>query len=161
MVIILTGVAGAGKTTVGRILAARLGWEFHDADDLHPACNKEKMRAGVALTDEDRRPWLRAVHSLVKRCLAEGRNAIVACSALKRAYRNEIVADPRRVRLVFLKVSREQLAERLARRTGHFFDPHLLASQFTILEEPADALTVDATAAPERVADAIRTGFGL
>lgn len=160
-VIILIGVAGAGKTTVGRILGAQPGWEFHDADDLHPAVNRQKMRAGVALTDDDRRPWLRAVRALVQRCLAENRSAVIACSALKRAYRDEIIADPERVRLVYLKASRELAAERLAHRTGHFFDPRLLGSQFDILEEPAEALTVDAAAAPERIAGAIRTRLGL
>lgn len=161
MVLILTGVSGAGKTTVGRILAERLGWEFHDADDLHSARNREKMRRGVALTDDDRRPWLRAVRALVARCLAEERPAVIACSALKQAYRDEIVADPARVGLVYLKASRELIAARLARRAGHFFDPRLLDSQFDILEEPADALTVDAAAAPERVADEIRACAGL
>jgi gluconokinase len=161
VVVILIGVAGAGKTTVGRILAARLGCGFYDADDLHPARNKEKMRRGVALTDEDRRPWLRAVRWLVEQCLACGRPAVIACSALRQAYRDVIIADPARVRLVYLKASEELIAQRLAHRTGHFFDPRLLHSQFDILEEPPDALMVDAAAAPERVADAIQSGLRL
>ncbi len=161
MVVILIGVAGAGKTTVGRILAARLGGKFYDADDLHPGRNKEKMRRGVALTDDDRRPWLRAVRRLVERCLAENRSAVIACSALKQAYREEIVADPVRVRLVYLKASEELITARLARRTGHFFDPRLLHSQFEIFEEPRDAMIADAAAPPERVADAILSGLGL
>lgn len=161
MIVILMGVSGAGKTTVGRVLAARLGWEFHDADDLHPANNKEKMSHGIALTDDDRWPWLAAVRRLVEECLAKGRSAVLACSALKQTYRDEIVADPARVRLVYLKVPQETIADRLAHRTGHFFDPHLLRSQFETLEEPADALTIDASIPAERVADAIVVRLGL
>jgi gluconokinase len=161
MVIILTGVAGSGKTTIGRILAARLGCEFHDADDLHPPQNREKMHRGIALTDEDRLPWLYAVRDLVQRCLAENRCAVIACSALKQAYRNLLIVDPAKVKLVYLKGSPALIAERLSRRAGHFFDPRLLQSQFDTLEEPADAIVVDISEGPEQVADTIRARLGL
>ena len=107
MVIILIGVAGSGKTTVGRILAARLGCEFHDGDDLHPPRNREKMSRGIALTDDDRLPWLYAVRDLVQRCLAENRCAVIACSALKQAYRDLLIVDAAKVKLVYLKGSQE------------------------------------------------------
>jgi gluconokinase len=160
MVIILIGVAGSGKTTVGRILAARLGCEFSDADDLHPPQNREKMSRGIALTDEDRLPWLYAVRDLVQRCLIENRDAVIACSALKQSYRDLLVVDPAKVRLVYLKGSQAQIAERLAQRAGHFFDRRLLQSQFDTLEEPADAAVVDISGTPESVVDAIRARLG-
>jgi gluconokinase len=161
MIAILMGVSGSGKTTVGRVLARRLGWSFKDADDLHPQHNIEKMRSGLALTDDDRRPWLEAVRELVERCLAENRNAVIACSALKQAYRELINPDPARVRLVYLKGSREVIAERMARRRGHFFDPGLLQSQLETLEEPTDAIVADISGAPEQIADRIVAALAL
>jgi gluconokinase len=161
MVIILIGVAGSGKTTVGRILAARLGCEVHDADDLHPPQNREKMRRGIALTDEDRLPWLYAVRDLVQRCLAENRCAVVACSALKQSYRDLLIVDAAKVKLVYLKGSKDLIAQRLAHRAGHFFDPRLLQSQFDTLEDPADAIVVDISESPEKIADTIRARLGL
>jgi gluconokinase len=161
MVIILIGVAGSGKTTVGRILAARLGCEFHDADDLHPPQNREKMHRGIALTDEDRLSWLHAVRDLVQRCLSERRCAVIACSALKQSYRDLLIVDPAKVKLVYLKGSEALIRQRLAHRAGHFFDQRLLQSQFDTLEEPADAIVVDISDAPEKIADAIRARLGL
>ncbi|HEY2523537.1 MAG TPA: gluconokinase [Candidatus Binataceae bacterium] len=155
MVIILIGVAGSGKTTVGRILAARAGWEFHDADDLHPPQNREKMRRGIALTDADRLPWLHAVRDLIARCLAEKRSAVIACSALKQSYRDLLMVDAKDVKFVYLKGSPALIAERLARRAGHFFDRGLLQSQFDTLEEPANAIVVDIAAPPEKIAETI------
>ena len=157
MVIIVTGVAGSGKTTVGRILAARLGCEFHDADDLHPPSNRDKMNRGVALTDEDRWPWLHAVRALVQECLAQNRSAVIACSALKQAYRDLLIVNAAKVKLVYLKGSQAMIAQRLAQRAGHFFDPHLLQSQFDTLEEPVDAIVVEISKTPEQVANAIIT----
>ena len=161
MVIILIGVAGSGKTTVGRIMAARLGCEFHDADDLHSPQNREKMSRGIALSDEDRLPWLHAVRDLVQQCVLENRDAVIACSALKQSYRDLLVVDAAKVKLVYLKGSRALIAERLARRAGHFFDQRLLQSQFDTLEEPADAVVVDISETPERIADAIRARLNL
>jgi gluconokinase len=156
MVIILIGVAGSGKTTVGRILAARLGREFHDADDLHPQRNREKMSRGIALGDEDRLPWLHAVRDLVQRCLAENRSAVIACSALKQSYRDLLIVDAAEVKVVYLKGSKALIAHRLAQRAGHFFDQSLLQSQFDTLEEPADAIIVEISQTPEKIADTIR-----
>src|SRR5271156_2687803 len=161
MVIILIGVAGSGKTTVGRILAVRLGCEFYDADDLHPPQNREKMSRGIALSDEDRLPWLHAVRDLVLRCLIESRDAVIACSALKQTYRDLLVVDSAKVRLVYLKGSQAQIAERLAQRAGHFFDQRLLQSQFDTLEEPTDATVVDISESPESIVDAIRARLSL
>jgi gluconokinase len=161
MVIFLIGVAGSGKTTVGRILAARLGCEFHDADDLHPPQNREKMHHGIALADDDRLLWLDAVRDLVQRCLAESRCAVIACSALKQSYRDLLIVDAAKVRLVYLKGSKALITERLAHRAGHFFDPRLLQSQFDTLEEPADAIVVDISGPAEQIAEAIRARLGV
>jgi gluconokinase len=160
MVIVLIGVAGSGKTTVGRIVAARLGYEFHDADDLHPAQNRDKMRRGIALGDDDRWPWLHAVRALIQQFLAQKRSAVIACSALKQVYRDLLLVDPAAIKLVYLKGSPALIAQRLARRAGHFFDRRLLQSQFNTLEEPANAIVVDIEEPPEKIADAIIAGLG-
>ncbi|MGH8011421.1 MAG: gluconokinase [Candidatus Binataceae bacterium] len=154
MVIILMGVSGSGKTTVGQTLAHKLHWEFHDADELHSPANIEKMRRGIALTDDDREAWLDAVRALIERCL-DGAGAVIACSALKQSYRERLMVDSTGVRLVFLKGSRALIARRLAMRAGHFFDPRLLRSQFETLEEPADAMVVDISASPDAIAEDI------
>ncbi len=160
MILIVIGVAGSGKTTLGRILAARLGYEFHDADDLHPASNRAKMHRGTPLSDADRWPWLHAVRALIEQCLAEGRSAVVACSALKQAYRDLLTIDRVRIRYVYLKGPRELLARRLSQRAGHFFDPHLLQSQLDTMEEPANAIVADIAATPEAIADAVIERLG-
>jgi gluconokinase len=160
MVVVVMGVTGAGKTTVGRALCAALGWEFHDGDDLHSEANKRKMHRGVALTDADRAPWLRAIRELIRAMLSEGRDGVVACSALKQSYRDEIVADRGSVKVVYLKASPGQIAGRLRSRSGHFMNPDLLQSQFDTLEEPHDAIVVDASAAPEAIVNEIRRRLG-
>jgi len=154
------GVAGSGKTTIGRLLAAKLGWEFADADELHPAANREKMRRGMPLTDEDRRPWLQAVRTLIAERVAAGRATVVACSALKQSYRGIIAVEPDAVAWIYLKGPRELIERRLAERTGHFFDPRLLASQLDTLEEPHDALVEDIGRDPETIAESIRAKLG-
>jgi gluconokinase len=161
MVIIIIGVSGSGKTTVGQLLAARLGWEFHDADDLHSQANRDKMRRGIALTDADRWPWLDAVRAVVQQSLDRNRSAVVACSALKQKYRVLLITDPARVKLVYLKGSRGLISERLSHRSGHFFDPHLLQSQFDALQEPSDAIVVGIAQTPGEIADAIIARLGL
>jgi gluconokinase len=159
MVVILMGVAGSGKTTVGEVLAQRLGWRFYDGDDFHSARNRDKMRRGEPLTEEDREPWLEALHDLISRCEQARENAVLACSALKQAYRERLTADSREVRMVYLKGPRDLIARRLAARHGHFFDPALLQSQFDALEEPSDALAVDIAGTPQHIADAIVAGL--
>ena len=160
MVVIVMGVTGAGKTTVGRVLATALGWEFHDGDELHSEASKLKMHRGIALDDADRAPWLSAIRKLILAMLSEGREGVVACSALKQSYRDEIVLDPNSVKVVYLKGSKEVIADRLRNRVGHFMNPDLLQSQFETLEEPRDAIVVDVSMAPEAIVGAIRTRLG-
>lgn len=166
MVIILMGVSGAGKTAVGQALAERLGWQFEDADDWHPGANVEKMRSGHPLTDEDRRPWLGALNRGIREWIASGRNAVLACSALKATYRQILragVQDACAVRFVFLKASYEQIDRRLRERRGHYMPESLLRSQFGALEEPSatEALAVDASLPVPGVVDAIVAGLRL
>jgi gluconokinase len=156
MVIVLMGVSGAGKSTVGARLAAMLGWPFHDGDDLHSAKSRAKMRRGEPLTDEDRAPWLLRLRALIDGCLRRHESAVVACSALREAYRAAIAADRRQVRFVYLRGSYETIAARLESRRGHFMPPALLRSQFETLEEPRDAIAVDVEAPPDAIAAEIR-----
>jgi gluconokinase len=160
MVVILMRVAGAGKTTIGRLLARELEWEFHDADELHPAANINKMRRGIPLDDADRQPWLDRVRALVMRALECGSDVVIACSALKRSYRDRIVTDPRRVTVIYLKVDRATALRRLQERTGHYFNVALLPSQFASLEEPPAAIVVDAGAPAAKVVAWIRSALG-
>ena len=135
VIVVVCGVAGVGKTTVGRLLAKELSWDFYDADDFHPAENIDKMRHGIPLTDEDRGPWLEKLRQLIKHCINAGKNAVLACSALKKTYRDRFrVSDD--VKFVFLHGSRTRIAAQLRARRGHFFEPAVLDSQFADLEEP-------------------------
>jgi gluconokinase len=158
MIVVLAGVSGSGKTTVGELLASRLSWPFTDGDSLHPAANIAKMRAGVPLTDEDRWPWLEAVAAVMDERIAAGQSAVVACSALKRSYRDLLLAGRPAVRMVFLDTGRDLLAARLAARHGHFFHADLLDSQLADLEKPQPAeriLVLPAVGTPEQVAQQI------
>ena len=144
--IVVMGVSGCGKTTVASALARRLGWDFVEADALHPAANVEKMRAGIALTDEDRWPWLDAIAARIERGRVGDRPCVVACSALKRRYRERLSIGRDDVRFVYLRGDYETILPRLAGRTGHYMPPSLLRSQFDALEEPGEdenALVLD------------------
>jgi gluconokinase len=164
MIVLLTGVSGSGKSTIGSLLAQRLQWVFEDGDALHPAANIAKMRAGIPLTDEDRWPWLRALGAWMDERLAAGQSAVAACSALRRSYRDLLRQDRPAVRLVLLTASREILAARLAARHGHFFRASLLDSQLAALEPPTPdegVLTVTVTAPPGEIVTQIISGLGL
>lgn len=135
------GVQGSGKTTVGVALAQRLGWEFRDADEFHSEANKQKMAAGIPLTDEDRAPWLAAIRAAMDAANAAGENLVITCSALKETYRQQLAAP--NTQLVWLKGDQSLIASRLALRAHHFAKLNLLSSQFEALEEPKDALVID------------------
>ena len=154
MIIVLMGVTGAGKTTIGRLLAQQLGWKFLDGDEFHPAANVEKMRQGIPLTDADREPWLDTLHQVIAIAIASREDLVLACSALKRQYRDRLLLAPQ-VKLIYLKGSRELVTNRLHDRHGHFATASLLAGQFADLEEPGDALTVDISGSPQQIVSAI------
>jgi gluconokinase len=160
MVLILMGVAGSGKTTVGRLLAEELGWRFYDADDFHPRASVEKMSRGVPLADEDRRPWLESLRALVRASLEGGADIVLACSALKESYREYLLLDAR-VKLAYLKADRGLIRARLASRRGHFAKEELLDSQFAALEEPGPETHFDASAEPREIVSAIRQRLGV
>jgi gluconokinase len=161
MVVVTMGVAGAGKTTVGRLLARELGWTYHDADDFHPPANVEKMRRGEPLTDADRDAWLAALAGVIARHVRDGVPAVVGASALRQRHRERLRAAAPEVRFAYLKADPSVLRGRLAGRRGHFFPPSLLDSQLATLEEPAEALVVDAARPVPEVVAAIRSGLGI
>jgi gluconokinase len=154
MIVIVMGVSGCGKTTVGELLAERLGCDFSDADDFHPAANVEKMRAGSPLSDDDRRPWLQTLRRAIEGWQAAGESRVIACSALKAAYR-DLLSPQGDAIFVFLTGSSETIAARLEARKGHYMNPGLLASQLATLEEPADAIAVNIAPPPAAIADKI------
>ncbi len=160
MIAIVMGVVGAGKTTVGRLLAKQLAWEFADADDFHPPSNIEKIRHGISLNDDDRKPWLDSLRNAITAWIADHRNVVLACSALKRSYRQELAIGPE-VRFVYLKGSADLIAERLRARQGHFAGEQILASQFSDLEEPNEAVTVQIASPPQQIVAEIRKGLDL
>ena len=164
MVILLMGVSGSGKTTVGQLLASGLGWEFADGDDYHSASNIERMRAGIPLTDAERAPWLEALRALIAGWIAAGKNAVLACSALKRTYRERLRIAPD-VRVVYLKGTPQLLQQRLHARVGHFMTEGMLQSQLATFEEPQgqddQAVVVDIAQSPGDIVSAIRAKLGL
>ncbi|HET9986669.1 MAG TPA: gluconokinase [Longimicrobiales bacterium] len=156
MLILIMGVSGIGKTTVGEMLAAQLGWTYVEADRFHPPGNVAKLHAGIALTDEDRAPWLAALSAELRARDAAGENVVVACSALKAKYRDALLAGIGEAVVVFLDAPSAVVAQRLAARSGHFMSPALLRSQIETLEPPAGAVRLDATLPPERLVAEIR-----
>jgi gluconokinase len=161
VIIILMGVTGCGKTTVGALLAKDCGWAFHDADDFHPAENVAKMKRGEPLTDEDRWPWLERLNTFLLESERQGKSLVLACSALKQAYRDCLVRGCASARFVFLDGERELIRARLAARQGHYMNPKLLDSQFAILEPPQDALRLDAEKSPDALVRRIREELAL
>jgi gluconokinase len=161
MVVLLMGVTGSGKTTVGEKLAAELGWTFSDADDFHPAANKAKMRAGIPLTDDDRWPWLLAVRQAIEQALRDNRGAIVACSALKAAYRDVLAGGLEPVRFVLLDGDPAVLKARLAHRRHEFMNPALLESQIDTLERPPNAIVIDIELPLDEQVRRIRRALGV
>jgi gluconokinase len=157
-VLVVMGVSGSGKSTIASMLAHRLHWTYEDGDWFHPKSNVEKMHHGEPLTDQDRWPWLRAIAAWIDDTLRAGNHGIVACSALKRAYRDILIGERRDVRLVFLKGDRERIARRVAARDDHFMPASLLDSQFAALEEPAadeHPIVVSIAPHPREIVDAI------
>ena len=163
MIVIIFGVSGAGKTTVGKLLARELGWSFIEADDFHPVANIEKMRSGHALTDKDRWPWLEQLRQQIERSLSTGENAVLACSALKRAYRDRLrVSDE--IKFVFLRGDYALVEKQLRSRHGHFMNAALLQSQFDDLEEPQpdeNVLTIELGRTPEEIVERVKAKLNL
>ncbi len=155
MVLILMGPMGCGKTTIGKMLAEKLGWPFYDGDNFHPKENVEKMRAGVALTDEDRRLWLEKSREKIERWLKEKQDTILACSALKQSYREILGVDQKSVKTVYLKGSYQLLRKRIEERQHPYMNKDLLRSQLDTLEEPQEGLIVDISATPETIVSTV------
>jgi gluconokinase len=164
MIVVVAGIAGSGKTTVGELLAERMGWVFADGDRFHPPANVAKMHAGIPLTDADRVPWLKAIGVWLDEQAAAGRSAVLACSALKRSYRDLLLGGRPRVKMVFLVIDHDDDEARLNRRVGHFFPEKLLDSQFAALElpEPEEGVyLVPAVGTPEEITDMVMGDLGL
>ena len=161
MIILVIGVSGSGKTTVGKLLAQSLGWGFSDADEFHPKANIEKMSHGIPLSDADRMPWLQAMQRAIDNWLQEDQNMVLTCSALKEAYRQMLLRDKERVQLVYLKGSFELIKQRLEHRPHHYMKVDMLQSQFDTLQEPQEAIVVDITQSPEVIVQQIRTSLGI
>lgn len=161
MIILVVGVSGSGKTTVGELLAKALNWEFSDADRFHPKTNIEKMSHGIPLNDADRQPWLEAMQRAIDSWLQDDKNMVLACSALKASYRQMLLRDRQRMRLVYLKGSFEQIKQRMEHRPHHYMKVDLLRSQFEILEEPQEGIIVDISLSPEEIVQQIRENLSI
>jgi gluconokinase len=160
MVILVMGTTGAGKTTIGELVAQRLGWIFLDADDFHPPANIGKMKHGIPLTDADRAPWLANIHARLQQLSAQGKHSVLACSALKQSYRDTLSAGLD-MRVVYLRGTYEQMRKHILARHGHFAGESILAGQFADLEEPTDALVLDVFGSPQSLAGQAIAGLGL
>ena len=153
------GVSGSGKSTIGKMLADKLKWEFEDADDFHSQDSIKKMKRGIPLTEEDRNPWLQTIQDAINQWLEEGKNVVLACSALKEDYREKFCYGQDQVTLVYLQGSYEVIKQRLGNRKDHFMDENLLESQFETLEEPTEGIHVKITNSPETVVNEIIEQF--
>lgn len=158
LVLVIMGVSGSGKTTVGSMLARELGWQFFDADDFHPSGNREKMAQGIPLKDEDRAEWLKTLQRLILKNLGERVSCVLACSALKQRYREQLAVNEK-VRFVYLRGSYDQVETRMKLRKDHYMPVQLLQSQFEALEEPREAVIVDISNPPEEIVKIIRKGI--
>lgn len=163
MIVIAMGVCGTGKTLIGELLSERLACEFLDGDTLHSAANKSKMSQGIPLTDDDRLPWLQAIRQVIETKQKDGETAVFTCSSLKRMYRDILRGQDQNIKFVYLKGSYELLQERLAARSGHFFDPSLLQTQLDTLEEPDlhEAITIDIALTPEQIVAQVMQQLGV
>ena len=157
--LIVIGVSGCGKSTVARILAERLDWDYYDADDFHPPENIAKMAAGIPLTDDDRSPWLATLNEMLAAQLSASRHPILACSALKKIYRDKLKMGNADLQIVYLKGDYDLILSRMSVREGHYMKAEMLKSQFDALEEPRDALIVDIRLSPEEIVEQIMQHF--
>jgi gluconokinase len=153
--VIVMGVAGSGKTTIGQALAQQLGWDFYDADAFHPAENITKMASGIPLDDSDRAPWLASLQVLIAASLKENRPAVLACSALKEGYRQKLFEGNKDVLIVYLRGSYDLIWSRISARRDHYMKPQMLKSQFEVLEEPTDVFTIDISLSVEKIVQKI------
>jgi gluconokinase len=160
MIIVITGVTGSGKSTIGRLLAGQLEWKFYEGDDFHPAVNIEKLKRGAPLDDDDRLPWLTAIRDTIRAAIDRGENAVFACSALKEWYRRMLRISAEVV-LIHLHANPRLIDGRLKHRTGHFMNPALIQSQFETLEQPEAALQIDAGLSPGEIVCLIRDRLSL
>ena len=161
MIIIIMGVSAAGKTTIGKLLAQDLCWHFYEGDDYHPPSNVEKMSSGIPLTDDDRWPWLDSLRRLIDRLISDGRNAVIACSALRQAYRDRLQQGNKEVVFIYLKGDYGLIRTRLEDRQEHFMNADLLESQFRTLEEPESATTLEVGQEPETIVRVVKENLGL
>lgn len=158
---IIMGVSASGKSTVGKLLAERLGWDFYDGDDFHPPANIAKMAAGIPLDDQDRAPWLARLRELIRTCLEQNRPGVLACSALKQSYRDELLQGNPGARFVYLRGDYETILARISSRPGHYMKADMLKSQFAALEEPTDAIVVDVRLSPDQMVAGILSASAL
>ena len=160
MIVVIMGVSGSGKTTIGSLLANELDWSFYDADDFHNQANRDTMAKGIPLTDQDRSTWLASLRELIQENINSATSIVLACSALKESYRVILNVDGQ-AKFVYLKGTYSEIESRMKNRTGHFMPVKLLKSQFEVLEEPIDSLVIDLTLSPEEIIQLIRKGLAL